>query len=168
MSVLKKIYNEGIASLTDQSGLQASIEDLKNSNQNAISDLKVANQSGFTDLKGSILDPVVDVAVLSNATINAPGNSDNIDIKGSKHVDVLIVVGTPTGSPDVTFHLNVIEQSSGEVIRTYDGNQLTAAGTDYITMDDLTSADYINISWDGTLDTSSYFDGCYVRVITKR
>lgn len=121
-----------------------------------------------TDLKDALINPILDTLVLENATVNSPGNSADLDIKGAKHIDVLIVVGTPTNSPSIQFHLDVIEPASGQVIRSYDGNVLTASGTDYITVDGLTLGTTVRVRWDGTLDGSNYFGGVYCRVVAKR
>ena len=110
---------------------------------------------------------VVNELLINNQTINSPGNSETVEISGAEHVDVLIVVGTATGTPSITFHLNVVEQTSGQTIRSYDGSNLTASGTDYITVDGLTLGDRVQVSWDGTLDGSNYFSGVYVRLIAK-
>ena len=126
--------------------------------------LKVAD----TDLKDALINPILNTLVLENATVNSSGNSADLDIKGAKHVDVLIVVGTPTNSPSIQFHLDVIEPASGQVIRTYDGSTLSAAGTDYITVDGLTLGTTVRVRWDGTLDASNYFSGVYCRVVAKR
>jgi len=122
----------------------------------------------ITALRDALLDPVLDQPILNNATIDSAGESDILNIRGAKHVDVLIYVGAPTGSPDITFHLQVIEPTSGKVIRTYDGNQLTGEGADWITVDGLTLGTHIKVTWDGTLDSSNYFSGCFVRVVAKR
>jgi len=122
----------------------------------------------FDAFKKALEAPLLDKLILNDATIDSAGESDILKIKGAKHVDVLIYVGAPTGSPSITFHLQVIEPSSGKVIRTYDGNQLTAEGADWITVDGLTLGTHIKITWDGTLDSSNYFSGCFVRVVAKR
>ena len=125
-------------------------------------------------LKKALNEPIVDVLILNNATINTSGSSAYIGIKGAKHIDLLIDLETITGTPNITFHIKVIERSSGgsatppKVIRTYDGNSLGAAGTDYITIDGLTLGDTIQVTWDGTLDSSNYFSNVYVRLIAKR
>ncbi len=116
----------------------------------------------------SLINPILNTLVLNGATVQSAGDSGLLDIKGAKHVDVLIYVGGVTGSPSITFHLQVIENQSGQVIRTYDGNTLTSAGADYITVDALTLGDTIKITWDGTLSTSDYVTGVYCRVIAKR
>ena len=115
-----------------------------------------------------LLDPVLDELIKNNETIDAAGESSVYNIRGAKHVDVLIYVGATTGSPSITFHLQVIEPTSGKVIRTYDGSQLTAEGADYITVDGLTLGTHVKVTWDGTLDTSNYFSGCFVRIVAKR
>lgn len=113
-------------------------------------------------------EPILNELLFEDATINSPGSSINYEIKGATHVDVLIKVGNAIGSPSLQFHLNVIEPSSGAVIRTYDGSTLTASDSvDYITVDGLTLGTHINLSWDGTLDSSNYFDGVYVRIVAK-
>ena len=119
-------------------------------------------------LRDYLIDPIVDDLILNNATIDSAGESDIYNIRGAKHVDVLIYVGAPTGSPSITFHLQVIEPTSGKVIRTYDGNQLTAEGADWITVDGLTLGTHVKVTWDGTLDASNYFSGCFVRIVAKR
>jgi len=118
--------------------------------------------------RDALLDPVLDQLILNNATIDSEGESNILNIRGAKHVDVLIYVGAPTGSPNITFHLQVIEPTSGKVIRTYDGNQLTGEGADWITVDGLTLGTHIKVTWDGTLDSSNYFSGCFVRIVAKR
>ena len=122
----------------------------------------------ISELRDALINPLVDTLILNNATIDAAGESDVIEIKGAKHVDVLIYVGTPTGSPSVTFHLQVIEPTSGKVIRTYDGNTLSAEGADYIMVDGLMLGTHVKVTWDGTLDASNYFSGCFVRLVAKR
>jgi len=113
-------------------------------------------------------EPILNELLFEDATINSPGSSINYEVKGAIHVDVLIKVGNAIGSPSLQFHLNVIEPSSGAVIRTYDGSTLTASDSvDYITVDGLTLGTHINLSWDGTLDSSNYFDGVYVRIVAK-
>jgi len=119
--------------------------------------------------RDALLDPILDQLILNNATIDSAGESDILNIRGAKHVDVLIYVGTPTGSPNITFHLQVIEPTSGKVIRTYDGTNLTTEGSDYITVGDSgTLGTHVKVTWDGTLDSSNYFSGCFVRIVAKR
>jgi len=112
--------------------------------------------------------PLLDELIKNNETIDAAGESETYNIGAAKHVDVLIYVGAVTGSPSITFHLQVIEPTSGKVIRTYDGSQLTAEGADYITVDGLTLGTHVKVTWDGTLDSSNYFSGCFVRIVAKR
>jgi len=118
-----------------------------------------------SDSDGLILSKLI----LNNVTIDSAGESDILNIRGAKHVDVLIYVGAPTGSPNITFHLQVIEPTSGKVIRTYDGTNLTTEGSDYITVGDSgTLGTHVKVTWDGTLDSSNYFSGCFVRIVAKR
>ncbi|RLF64173.1 MAG: hypothetical protein DRN30_05715 [Thermoplasmata archaeon] len=112
--------------------------------------------------------PLVDVVVLNGDRVDSAGSSGQIYIGGARHVDVMISVGTKTGSPSIQFHLDVIDEVSGATIRTYDGNTLSDAGTDYITVDGLTLGTAVQVRWDGTLDGSNYFDGVYCRVVAKR
>ena len=122
----------------------------------------------LVDLRDSLINPLLDVEILDNVTIDAAGSSSNYAVKTSKHADLLIKVGAATGSPSITFHVEVIEPTSGAVIRTYDGNSLSAAGADWVTIDNLTMGTYLKVTWDGTLDASDYFSNCYARLITKR
>ena len=117
-----------------------------------------------------VIDPslTLDVMVLRNHSIKSAGQSSIYYIGAAKHVDVLIRVGSPTGTPSITFHLQVIDINSGQVIRTYDGSTLSAEGSDWITVDGLTLGTHIRITWDGTLDASNYFDNVFCRVIAKR
>ena len=126
-------------------------------------------RSVWVDEWGGVrLGVLLNVLVLEGHTINSSGESDTYIIGGAKHVDVLIEVGTATGSPSLQFHLNVVNPFTGTIIRTYDGSTLTSSNsTDYITVDGLTLGTHINLSWDGTLDSSNYFDGVYVILIAK-
>jgi len=123
----------------------------------------------ISSLRDALLEPTLDTLVLNNATVNSSGDSGNLTIKGAKHVDVLIRVGGITGSPSIQFHLQVIEPTSGAVIRTYDGTSITTANTsDYINVDGLTLGTTVKVTWDGTLDDSNYFSGVFCRVVAKR
>ena len=111
---------------------------------------------------------LLDVLVLENAKIDSKGNSDAYFNYGATHADVLIYVGSATGSPKVTFYLLVVEPSTGKVIRSYAGSEITAGDTaDYITVHGLTLGTHLAVGWDGTLDASNYFEGVYVRLIAK-
>jgi len=116
--------------------------------------------------------PVLDRLVISGTTINSSGNSDTYYIGSAKHIDVLIRVGAETGTATIQFHLQVIEPTSGAVIRTYDGTAITDGNTsDYITVDGLTLGTHVKVTWDnggGTLDASNYFDNVYCRIVAKR
>ena len=130
----------------------------------------LAKDSTLTALRDALLDPILDELILNNETIDSSGESAVLNIRGAKHVDVLIYVGTPTGNPSITFHLQIIEPTSGKAIKVYDGNNLTAEGPDCITIDGSngsTLGTHIKITWDGTLDSSNYFSGCFVRVVAK-
>ncbi len=115
----------------------------------------------------SILQPLNEL-VLNNATVDSSGNSDNLVINHAKVVEVLIVVGTPTGSPSITFYLDVLEPTSGKVIKSYSSSNLTAEGTDYIYVANDLLGNTVRVRWDGTLDASNYFSGVFVRVVAKR
>ena len=114
------------------------------------------------------VEPIVDELLLANATVNSPGESEIIEIAGAKHVDVLIVIGGAVGAPNITFSLDVVEELTGAVIRSYQSNQLAGAGTDYITVEGLTLGTTVKLSWSGTLDGANYFTGVTVRLIAKR
>ncbi len=109
------------------------------------------------------------VLVLDNATLNAEGQSNDIFIGDAEHIDVLISVGGLVGTAaGLQFELQIIEKTSGAVIYTYKGTSLSSAPvTDYITVDRLTLGDTVRIAWTGTLSTSNYFTGVYVRVVPK-
>jgi hypothetical protein len=122
----------------------------------------------ITTLRDNLLDPVLDSLVLNNSTITASGSTGNLSIRGAKHVDVLIYVGTATGTPSITFSLEIIEPTSDQVIRTYNGSSLTTEGADYITVDGLTLGTTTKVTYDGVLNGSNYFSGVYCRVVAKR
>lgn len=125
------------------------------------------NECKNTDL----VFPILDRLILENATVNSASNSDTFYVGSAKHADCLIYLGGETGTATIQFHVDVIEPSSGQVIRTYDGTEMTAVGADYITIDGLTLGTAIRVSWDagtGTLDASNYFTGVYCRLVAKR
>ena len=123
----------------------------------------------LSSLRDALLDVILNNLIHNNATVNSTGQSDSLEIKGAKHIDVLIRVGSITGSPTIQFHVDVIEPTSGAVIRTYDGTSINAANTsDYITIDGLTLGTHVRVSWDGTLDASNYFSGVFCRIVAKR
>lgn len=123
----------------------------------------------LSTLRDALLDVTLDDLIHNNATVNSTGQSDSLAVKGAKHIDVLIRVGSMTGSPTIQFHVDVIEPTSGAVIRTYDGTSISAADTsDWITVDGLTLGTYVKVRWDGTLDTSNYFSGVFCRIVAKR
>jgi len=123
----------------------------------------------LSSLRDALLDVILNNLIHNNATVNSTGQSDSLEIKGAKHIDVLIRVGSITGSPTIQFHVDVIEPTSGAVIRTYDGTSISAANTsDYITIDGLTLGTHVRVSWDGTLDASNYFSGVFCRIVAKR
>ncbi|MCL7412621.1 MAG: hypothetical protein M8353_03265 [ANME-2 cluster archaeon] len=116
----------------------------------------------------SLLDSALNAILKNNEALAANGNSANQNILGAKHVDVLISVGTPTGSsPTIQFYLDVMEETSSAVIRTYNGTLLSAAGVDYITVDGLTLGQYVRVRW-VLGGTTPSFPNCYVRLIAKR
>lgn len=120
------------------------------------------------NINSKLEDPILDTLILNSATVNSAGDSGNLTIKGAKHVDVLIYVGAPTGSPSIQFHLQVIEPESGKVIRTYDGSTLTSESPDWITVDGLLLGTTVKVTWDGTLNATNYFSGVYCRLVAKR
>ena len=123
----------------------------------------------LSTLRDALLDVTLDDLIHNNATVNSTGQSDSLAVKGAKHIDVLIRVGSMTGSPTIQFHVDVIEPTSGAVIRTYDGTSISAADTsDWITVDGLTLGTHVKVRWDGTLDTSNYFSGVFCRIVAKR
>jgi len=165
----------GLAKETTLSGVDSKLGDLREALSSVGTDKLLTTPDNppnldiaISALRDALLDPIVDELIKNNETIDAAGESSVYNIRGAKHVDVLIYVGTPTGSPSITFHLQVIEPTSGKVIRTYDGSSLTAEGPDYITVDGLTLGTHVKVTWDGTLDTSNYFTGCFVRIVAKR
>ena len=123
----------------------------------------------LSTLRDVLIDVTLDNLIHNNATVDSTGQSDSLAVKGAKHVDVLIRVGSMTGSPTIQFHVDVIEPSSGAVIRTYDGTSINAADTsDYITIDGLTLGTHVKVRWSGTLDASNYFSGVFCRIVAKR
>ena len=117
----------------------------------------------------NLMKPVINSLVINNQTVDAAGASSVLDISGSNVVEVLISVGTVTGTPDITFHVQVVESASGAVIKTYDGAALTAAGVDSIIVPATSvKGDTIKVTWTGTLDASNYFANVYCRAIAKR
>ena len=108
--------------------------------------------------------------VKDNEFIKAAGESNLYNVAPFRHVDVLIVVGTETGTAGIQFFVDVVEIASNTTIRTYNGTDLSAAGVDHITIDNLTLGTHIKIRWtagSATLDASNWFDACYVRVVAK-
>jgi hypothetical protein len=128
---------------------------------------QIEDSTGAT-INPDTIDPIVDTLLLSGAVIDSSSNSGNVDIKGARHVDVLIYVGAATGSPSITFYLDVIEPASGETIRSYSSDTLLAAGATWITVDNLLLGTTVRVRWTGTLDALNYFSGCYVRLVAKK
>jgi len=125
--------------------------------------------TAVADISSIVSNITLNKLIHNNATVNSTGQSDSLAVKGAKHVDVLIRVGSMTGSPTIQFHVDVIEPSSGAVIRTYDGTSINAADTsDYITIDGLTLGTHVKVRWSGTLDASNYFSGVFCRIVAKR
>jgi len=116
--------------------------------------------------------PTVDELILKNQIVTESGESGAYNIGSAKHIDVLIRVGTETGTATIQFHLQVIEPASGAVIETYDGTAITDGDTsDCITVNGLTLGTHVKVTWDnggGTLDASNYFSGVYCRIVAKR
>jgi len=121
-----------------------------------------------TDVVNHVVDPTV-LKIHNNATVNAVGKTVPIYIGTAKHIDLLISLGGETGTASIKYHINVIEPVSGVTIRTYDGSELTAVGVDYITVDALTTGDWITVNWStaGTLSSEHYFSAVYVRLVAK-
>ena len=123
----------------------------------------------LSTLRDALIDVTLDNLIHNNATVDSTGQSDSLAVKGAKHVDVLIRVGSMTGSPTIQCHVDVIEPTSGAVIRTYDGTSISAADTsDWITVDGLTLGTHVKVRWSGTLDASNYFSGVFCRIVAKR
>ncbi|KCZ71598.1 hypothetical protein ANME2D_02333 [Candidatus Methanoperedens nitroreducens] len=115
-------------------------------------------------------EPILDTLILNNATVTAGSSSEPVHtVFDANHADVLIRVGTKTGSPVLTFYLDVIEPTSGATIRTYPGIAISTATTsDYITVDGLTLGTRLKVRYAGTLDADNKFSGVYCRLVVKR
>lgn len=123
-----------------------------------------------TDVVNHVREPTLIIKIHDNVTVNAVNATVPIYIGDCKHLDLLVYITGETGTASIKYHINVVEASSGKTIRTYDGTELTAgAVTDYITVDGLTTGDYITVNWStaGTLSGSHYFTGVYARLIGK-
>lgn len=113
---------------------------------------------------------VVQKVIKDNATINSSGSSGEIYIGGAHVIELVIKVGSITGTPSVQFHIDIIHPITGDTLKTYDGTVLNSAGaTDYIFIGPSEfKGTYIKIRWDGTLDASNYFSGVFAQLILKR
>lgn len=115
-----------------------------------------------------LFDPQLNTLIKSDDIIIANGSSESQNIRGAKHVDVLISVGNPTGTtPTIQFFLDILEETSGETVRTYNGALLSAAGKDYITVDGLTLGQYVKVRWVVGGGDPSWPD-VYTRLVAKR
>lgn len=122
----------------------------------------MAKFSGVSLGTGAYLDKLI----LDNAIVDSNGHSDVFSIRGADHLDVLIRVGDFHGwSGYIKFFLDIVEASSGEVIRTYDGSVLYDPGnvSDWITVDNLILGTHAQIRW----FSAAYFAGVYCRVVAK-
>ena len=119
------------------------------------------------DTLSKIFSPI-DEMVLNDADVKSAGSSAKISTNYAKELELLIKVGTPTGSPKIQFHIDIIGPDGSSVIKTYDGNTLSAEGTDYIYINNDVAGKKVVIRWDGTLDDSNYFSGVYAELIGKR
>jgi len=122
-----------------------------------------------TDVSNRAREPVLVTKIHNNSTVNAVGKTVPIYIGDCKHLDLLISLGAETGTASIKYHINVIESVSGVTIRTYDGTELTAVGVDYITVDALTTGDWVTVNWStaGTLSAEHCFTAVYARLIAK-
>ena len=110
----------------------------------------------------------LDILIHNNQTIITEGKTEIYYIDGRTHIELLISAGNKIGNPYHTYNLNIIEPTSGNIIMSYECFIDKANQTNSIILNDTDlTGTYINISWDGRIDSNNYFTNIYSRLIVK-
>lgn len=113
-------------------------------------------------------EPFLDILIHNNATVTMYGKTIDYYIDSKTHIELLISVGNRIGNPYFTYNLNIIEPASGKIISSYEAFCDKSNQTNSIVLNELdVTGTYINISWDGRIDSNNYFTNVYSRFIVK-
>lgn len=123
-----------------------------------------------TEIINLATQPKSIIMVHNNVAVKAVGNTVPIYIGNSTHIELLVNLGTETGTAGITYHIDVIESVSDKTVRTYAGTPLSASdATDTISVDGLVLGDWIKVTWTTAvaLSDTHYFSNVTAKIVVK-
>jgi hypothetical protein len=128
---------------------------------------------GGASSQGSDISPTFPTdsfLTLNNVTINTSGTviGPQYYVGSVNEIDVFCVVVSQSGSGSIKFGLNILEQTTNQIMTTYTSGVLSSTGATSIFVSSFSVALGDTVSLSYTANGASFSFGVYERLITKR